>query len=76
MRIPKIKNYAEKLLLICLAFIGVYLVGTAVYAHFSTELLLHVTVSQMLHSAFLAAVISLGGGLLLDCEIRHIEGTK
>ncbi|MBQ8837246.1 MAG: hypothetical protein IJ002_07050 [Clostridia bacterium] len=74
MKIPKIKDFAAKMLFFCIAIIGLYLVGTAFYGHFSSDPFVRVNVYEMLHSAALAAVISLGGGVILDFQIRQIEG--
>lgn len=76
MKIPTITRFAEKLLLACLAIILLYLIGTAVYANCSTAALKHITVFDMLHNAFLSVVISLGGGILLDCEVRSRENRR
>ena len=73
MKIPVIKAYSRKLQFLCLALIGAYLIFILAYSHFSLNPLKTLIISDMLHSAILATVITLFGGLLLDCEIRHNE---
>ncbi|MBQ6893043.1 MAG: hypothetical protein IJN48_02455 [Clostridia bacterium] len=73
MKIPQIKAHAEKMIWICLLLIASYLIFTAAYAHLSTEPQSRLITRDMLETALLSTVISLGGGLLLDCEIRLAE---
>lgn len=74
--IPEIKPLSRRLVYICLATITTYIICAAIYAKFANEPLIRTTATQIIHSAFSAAVISLGGGLLLDCEIRRTENTN
>lgn len=73
MKIPVIKALSRKLQFICLAIISAYLIFILFYAHLSLNPLKHLIISDMLHSSILATVITLLGGLLLDCEIRLDE---
>lgn len=73
MKLPIIKSLSQKLQFTCLAMISSYLIFIIAYTHTSAEPLKHLIISDMLHSALLATVISLAGGLLLDCEIRLCE---
>lgn len=76
MKVPQIKSFTEKLIWICLFLILIYLAFTAAYAHFSTEPLKLSIVREMLESSLLSIIITTGGAILLDFEIRLHESGK
>ncbi len=76
MKIPQIKPFAEKLIWFCLVLIILYLVMTVAYVKLSSEPLRFFIAFEMLESALLATLLSLGGGILLDFEIRNSDKNK
>lgn len=76
MMIPQIKPLAEKLMWLCLALITLYLIMTVAYFKLSSEPMRFFIAFEMLESALLATVLSLGGGILLDFEIRNSDKNK
>ena len=72
MKIPEIKAMARKLIYLCL---GTVLVYTFLVAKFSSPLS-PLRAVEVLHSMLLSTIMSLGGGLLLDLEIRHGENKR
>ena len=73
MKIPEIKAFAAKLMHTCLLLIVIYTLFTVIYIHFSSNVTKLVIGREMLESAVMAAVLSLGGTILLDFEIRLHE---
>lgn len=73
--IPEMKPLSRKLIYLCLALILIYLAFIVAYTEFSPKPPMLSTTMQMLQSAFLSAVIALGGGILLDFEIRKSENS-
>ena len=76
MTIPQIKPLAEKMIWVCLALITLYLIMTVAYVNFSSEPMRIFIAFEMLESALLATLLSLGGGILLDFEIRNSDKNK
>ncbi len=72
--VPVLHKQAERLLLFCLLPILLTLGGVAVFAYGNrgdpTVLPL---VRELLHTVAFSLVLALGGGLLLDLEIRRRE---
>lgn len=73
MKLPEIKDFAAKLIHTCFCLIATYAVFTLLYVRLSNDAMRHVIGSEMLESAALATVLALGGGFLLDFEIRLYE---
>ena len=72
MHIPELKKEACRLIYVCLSVILLYALMLAMAKmEFSPLFRL-----EILHSMLISTVISLGGGLLLDVEIRHGENKK
>ena len=71
--IPTVKALSLKLQGLCLFIISIYLIFIMMYCHISLNPFKHSVALDMLHSAIISTVITLIGGLLLDCEIRLYE---
>ena len=70
---PKIKAFAARLMHVCLILTVIYTAVTALYILFSNDAMRFVYGKDMLESAAVSTVLSLGGGFLLDLEIRRTE---
>ena len=71
-RIPSLSQKATCLFFICLGIIFAYLIGVILYIkHHVGDPYMQKNALEMLHGASISAVISLGGSLLFDCEMRH-----
>lgn len=71
--IPTVKALSLKLQGVCLFIISIYLIFIMMYYNISVDPLKHLITLDMLHCAIISTVITLFGGLLLDCEIRLYE---
>ncbi|MBQ4150522.1 MAG: hypothetical protein IJC81_01800 [Clostridia bacterium] len=72
MNIPELKKMPRRLIYLCLAAIFVYTLSLLRAKDAISPLL----AAEILHSILISTVLSLGGGLLLDLEIRHGENKK
>lgn len=73
-KFPTLTAPAVRLLTLCVLLILAYLPFVCVYAWRNCgDLYARTLVLEMLHSAAISVVLSLGGGLLLDCELRARE---
>lgn len=75
--LPALTAPAVRLLTICAFLILAYLPFVCIFAWRSGgDLHARALVLEMLHSAAISVVLALGGGLLLDCELRAREKSK
>ena len=75
--LPTLTEPAVRLLTLCRRMILVYLPFVCLYAwHTCGNAQAQALVLEMLHSAAISAVLALGVGLLLDCELRAREKSK
>lgn len=72
--LPALTEPAVRLLAFCCRMILVYLPFVCIYAWRTCgDLYARTLVLEMLRSAAISAMLALGGGLLLDCELRARE---
>ena len=72
---PPLMPPAARLLYICMAVVGVYLLGVALYAGGApADALRRDTAFELLRGAYIASVLALGGVLVLDLDARRSEG--
>ncbi len=67
--IPELKKPAQNLVFLCLFIIFIYTAS----AYFTVTAPSPLRAIEFLESTLAATAISLGGGLLLDIELRHSE---
>ena len=76
-RIPSLSQKAVCLFFICIGIILAYLIGVILYINLHVcDPYMQRNALEMLHGASISAVISLGGSLLFDCELRYSGKTK